>query len=57
MRRLLADLHAAGLLGYDTLEVWQYDNTDVTKDKVRSRSCVVVCCLAARRAAESCPWF
>lgn len=34
MRRLLADLHAAGLLDTDTLEVWRYDNSDVTKDKV-----------------------
>ncbi|KAK9839712.1 hypothetical protein WJX81_007820 [Elliptochloris bilobata] len=36
MRRLLADLHAAGCLGYDTLEVWRYDNSDVTKDKVEA---------------------
>lgn len=39
MRRVLADLHAAGLLEYDTLEVWQYDNSDAgTKGKV-SLSC------------------
>ena len=36
MRRLLADLHAAGVLGLDTLDAWSYDNTDVTKDKVRA---------------------
>ncbi len=35
MRRVLADLHAAGVLGLDTLDAWSYDNTDVTKDKVR----------------------
>ncbi len=36
MRRVLADLHAAGVLGLDTLDAWSYDNTDVTKDKVRA---------------------
>ena len=34
MRRVLADLHAAGVLGLDTLDTWRYDATHVTKDKV-----------------------